>query len=254
VPSRVIRGEILTSESMSRVSRDAEMLFWRLILYADDFGRLDCRIRVLKGALYTLRDDVGPEQIIGWLRELHTEGCIQVYQVGGHEYAQLTNWEEHRGNQRRGAQSRLPGPTESDPPPSPDSRGIPGNPPLVGGGGGVGGGVGDARTSGESREPDDPLEGYDPQKLVSLIGEENLPWLTDELPSIVAAARAALAEKGVETPTRKQMTAKVKDRLLAFWKWRQGKGATHHLSPAQAREERSRQAALKVVRELEGAE
>ena len=98
---------------------------------------------------------------------------------------------------------------------------------------------------------DDPCEGYEAEKLVSLLGEKEharkLSWLSAELPSIVTAARADLAAKGNDSPTRKAMTAKVKDRLLAFWKWQEGEGKITRLSPAQAREQRGREAARRIV-------
>jgi hypothetical protein len=113
---------------MSRVSEGAEGLFWRLILFADDFGRFDACAAVLKGALYPLRESVDSGGVLGWLRELHNEGCVKVYMAGGHEYGQLTGWEKHRSNQKRGKKSRLPGPTEDDSPASPDPQGLLGDP------------------------------------------------------------------------------------------------------------------------------
>ena len=128
MPSRVVRAEIVRSKSMSRVSEGAEGLFWRLLLFVDDWGRFDACAAVLKGSLYPLRDSVDSAGILGWLRELHNEGCVHVYMAGGNEYGQLTGWEKHRSNQKRGQRSRLPGPTEEDSPASPEPRGLPGDP------------------------------------------------------------------------------------------------------------------------------
>ena len=38
MPSRIIKESITTSESLSEVSADAERLFWRLVVKADDFA------------------------------------------------------------------------------------------------------------------------------------------------------------------------------------------------------------------------
>lgn len=38
MPSRIIKESITTSESLSEVSAEAERLFWRLVVKADDFG------------------------------------------------------------------------------------------------------------------------------------------------------------------------------------------------------------------------
>ena len=44
-----------------------------------------------------------------------------------------------------------------------------------------------------------------------------LPWLREQLPHIVAAARKELATKRVAKPERDQLTAVVKERVHAFW-------------------------------------
>lgn len=110
MPSRVVRDEIRRSESLSRVSPEAELTFDRLIVACDDYGRLDARPRVLKSELFPLRDAFTPERVAVLVEELDREGCVLVYEVDGRPYLQLTGWEKHRGKGRRGPKSRFPAP------------------------------------------------------------------------------------------------------------------------------------------------
>jgi len=43
MPSRVVRGDINASDSLSRVSLEADLTFRALLVAVDDYGRLDAR-------------------------------------------------------------------------------------------------------------------------------------------------------------------------------------------------------------------
>ena len=126
MPARVVRGEINSSESLSRVSMEAELTFRALICAVDDYGRFDARPKALKAALFPLRDECTAARIFAWVMELHTEGCVQVYDVDGRAYLQLTGWEKHRGTSKRGQSSKYP--EMLAPGESPEIRGNPGDP------------------------------------------------------------------------------------------------------------------------------
>jgi hypothetical protein len=125
MPSRVVRGDINASESLSRVSLEANLTFRALITAVDDYGRFDARPEILKGILFPLQASVTPAKILRWVRELDAEGCVQLYWgEDGRPYLYLTGWERHRGTGKRGGKSRYPEPS----PRSVDPRGIPGDP------------------------------------------------------------------------------------------------------------------------------
>jgi hypothetical protein len=151
VPSRVIRGEINSSVSLNRVSIGAELTFDRLITAVDDFGRFDARREMLKAALFPVRADAPPELVMEWIRELASEGCVQLYEVEDRPYLCLLGWEKHRGNQRRRKASVYPDPPRGS---SNARKPMPrksGNPPEVTAGVGVGLGLGDG--VGVKRQP-----------------------------------------------------------------------------------------------------
>jgi hypothetical protein len=132
MPSRVIRGEINSSGSLSRVSMQAELTFDRLLTAVDDYGRYDARPAMLKAGLFPVRAEATPKKIAGWVAELAREGCVLLYEVGGRPYLAMTGWEKHRGRGRRGTESKFPAPAETHSPASEESSDpleVPGDPP-----------------------------------------------------------------------------------------------------------------------------
>lgn len=112
MPSRVIRGEIVSSDSLSKVSMFADLTFRSLIVACDDFGRIDGRLPILKAALFPLRDEVTLKKLDAWLDELAAgpDAPIIRYIVDGRPFIALTGWEKHRGKGRRGSVSKCPEP------------------------------------------------------------------------------------------------------------------------------------------------
>lgn len=107
---RTIKPEIVQSESMGRVSRDARLLFILLWTQCDDEGRSRASPRMLASTLFPY-DDCATSLITDWLRELEDEGCIELYAVGRDTYLQVKNWQKHQKIDRPTA-SRLPHPRE----------------------------------------------------------------------------------------------------------------------------------------------
>ena len=182
--SRVIRGEFNASRSMASRSMFAELLFAKLILEADDFGRMDGRLQLVRSRTFPMRDEVTVEDIDEWLTELATgeDAPIRRYQVGGDEFICFVNWEKHRGKSRRAEKSRLPDPPTppavKNPTVSNPTEGFPGDPgdpgdPL-GSGSGVGGGGG-----GVADAPDPPPTAEDPKPVDPYRLPPDSPKLTD---------------------------------------------------------------------------
>jgi len=92
---RTIKPEFPQSESMGRVSRDARLCFVLLWTLADDAGRLRGSPRMLASLLYPYDDDA-KKLIEKWLAELHTERCIERYEVEGDSYIQVRQWLVHQ--------------------------------------------------------------------------------------------------------------------------------------------------------------
>lgn len=117
MPTRVVRGEIVNSRSLSRVSMEAELLFRNLLALVDDYGRYDGDAEILAAHAFPRRRSVSPDDVEGWLAELAScdddgTGPVELYVVAGRRYLRLRNWETHRGKSRRGATSRWPQPLD----------------------------------------------------------------------------------------------------------------------------------------------
>ena len=66
MPSRIIKESITTSESLSEVSADAERLFWRLVVKADDFGLYYGNPRILASMCFRRRNRKSGPGCLNW--------------------------------------------------------------------------------------------------------------------------------------------------------------------------------------------
>lgn len=82
----------------------AEVLFYRLIVTVDDFGRTDGRPSMVKAACFPIRDSVQAKQCADLLRELAAAGLLDLYEVDGKPFLQLRKWD----NAPRAKESKFP--------------------------------------------------------------------------------------------------------------------------------------------------
>lgn len=110
------------------MSVQADLAFRALLNVVDDYGRYDARAKMLKAALFPLREKVTEKLVLGWIGELVNEGCVEIYKVDGRAYLELPNWELYRQKSKRAKKSKYPDPPEkpSDPELFDDPRGDPG--------------------------------------------------------------------------------------------------------------------------------
>lgn len=113
MPSRIIKESITTSESLSEVSADAERLFWRLVVKADDFGLYYGNPRILASMCFPL-DPPKEQKIRAWLSELVAAGMVGTYTASedGKQYLKLMSWDKHQ--QQRAKKSKFPLPVSFD--------------------------------------------------------------------------------------------------------------------------------------------
>jgi hypothetical protein len=98
MPTRLIREGLLTSDAVNALSPAAEVLFVRLILIADDYGRHDARPPILQAKMFPLkRDRVSEADVVAWLGECEAAGLVTVYQVAGKPYLEIPKfWQRTR--------------------------------------------------------------------------------------------------------------------------------------------------------------
>ena len=112
MPNRIIKESICASETIDELTWFEEVLFYRLMVKVDDFGRYDGRVKILKGNLFPLKD-VTVKDIEKALNKLSAVGLVDLYTVNGHPYLQLRTWSEHQTI--RNKKSKYPSIEDRDP-------------------------------------------------------------------------------------------------------------------------------------------
>lgn len=106
MPNRILKESIRTSESINILSWFEEVLFYRLIVSCDDYGRYDGRTAIIKGSCFPLKSGVTDKQIEEALNKLATTGMVCRYETNGKPFLQLLAWEQHQ--QIRAKKSKYP--------------------------------------------------------------------------------------------------------------------------------------------------
>lgn len=95
MPNRILKENICRSKSINNLSWFEEVLFYRLIVVCDDYGRYYGDAAIIKGSCFP-RKDVTLKQIETALKKLSTEEMVLVYEYEGETYLQLTAWNAHQ--------------------------------------------------------------------------------------------------------------------------------------------------------------
>lgn len=93
---RSIKPGFCTSEDIAALSIPCRLHFAMLWTYADDDGRGADNLRLIKGALWPLDDDVTPATIDGWQSELERNGRICRYVDGGRSVFEIRDFRKHQ--------------------------------------------------------------------------------------------------------------------------------------------------------------
>ena len=109
MPNRIIKESICCSETIDELSWFEEVLFYRLIVNCDDYGRTDGRAKMLKANLFPLKN-VTERQITEAINSLQSVGIVQVYKYDRRPYLQIVNWSKHQSI--RNKRSKYPSPDD----------------------------------------------------------------------------------------------------------------------------------------------
>lgn len=112
MPSRILKESICTSESLAYLSAEAEVLFYRLTVKADDFGLYYGSPKILASLLFPLNVPT-EKKVSSWLAELVNGGLVATYRAeDGRQYLKLLSWDKHQN--RRATKPKYPLPQEFD--------------------------------------------------------------------------------------------------------------------------------------------
>lgn len=96
MPNRILKEGICTSDSIDSLSWFEEVLFYRLIVNCDDYGRFDGRTSVIKNRLFPLKENITAQSVKKAIDKLATVGLVALYEFEGKPYLQLPTWEKHQ--------------------------------------------------------------------------------------------------------------------------------------------------------------
>lgn len=92
MPSRILKESICTSESLAYLSAEAEVLFYRLIVKADDFGLYYGSPKILASLLFPLNVPT-EKKVSSWLAELVNGGLVATYRAeDGRQSKRSATW------------------------------------------------------------------------------------------------------------------------------------------------------------------
>lgn len=94
--NRILKPSICTSDDINRLSFFEEVIFYRLIVSADDKGCLDGRPEMLKAVLFPLKKDITLTAIRKAIANMTTVGLIEYSEEGGRPRLKLSKWECHQ--------------------------------------------------------------------------------------------------------------------------------------------------------------
>lgn len=108
MPNRIIKESICTSEDIAGLSMGAEILFYHLIVKADDYGVYFGNEQIIKNTCFPLKSsEIKLKQVESWLNELINAGLIFAYVAeDGKKYIQFVKWAKHQ--QIRAKKSKYP--------------------------------------------------------------------------------------------------------------------------------------------------
>lgn len=192
MPNRLLREGITTSDKIEALSSDEEVFFYRLLVVADDYGRMDARPAILKAQCFPLRESVTFAKIEQWLSALAAKGLVVRYQsADGAPLLAVAKWE-----QRVRSRPKYAGPTDdgclpvagqlSDSRPSDDGLGK-----------GKGKGKGATPRQGRELRPLPP-EWVPSANTIASVSREFGLRVPEDVDRYVAAFRDACASKGYE--------------------------------------------------------
>lgn len=108
MPNRILKESIRESGSIDSLTWFEEVLFYRLIVSCDDYGRFDGRISVIKSRLFPLKEDLTLKTVSRAIDKLVTTGLVALYEFEGKPYLYLPTWTAHQNV--RAKRSKYPEP------------------------------------------------------------------------------------------------------------------------------------------------
>jgi hypothetical protein len=99
--NRLLKDGICTSDLINNLSNGSEVLFYRLLVVADDYGRMDGRVQIVKSQCFPLKESFTTLIIEELLEELENNDLISFYSVEGKPFFYIKKWEQRQRNKEK---------------------------------------------------------------------------------------------------------------------------------------------------------
>lgn len=94
MPNRLLKEGIVDSEKIDRLSPEAEVFYYRLLVVADDLGLMDARPVILRARCFPLKETLTPARIQVWVDALWESGLVGKYEIEGKPYVKILSWSQ----------------------------------------------------------------------------------------------------------------------------------------------------------------
>ena len=108
MPNRILKERICSSDSIDNLTWFEEVLFYRLIVNCDDYGRFDGRPAIIKNRLFPLKENLTMSSVSKAINTLASAGLVVLYTFEGKPFLYLPTWNEHQTV--RAKRSKYPAP------------------------------------------------------------------------------------------------------------------------------------------------
>ena len=113
MPNRILKESICVSDDIDGLSWFEEVVFYRLLVNCDDYGRFDGRHAVLKNRLFPLKESVTLKSVTEAVHTLASAGLVVLYEYEGKPYLYIPTWTKHQNV--RAKRSKYPEPPVDNP-------------------------------------------------------------------------------------------------------------------------------------------
>lgn len=93
---RTIKPELFKDQKLQRRPRDERLLFIGIFSHADDDGRIEGDVALIRSVVFPCDADVSIPKLDKWLANLTEHGFIRRYEVDGEPYIDLPKWKLHQ--------------------------------------------------------------------------------------------------------------------------------------------------------------
>lgn len=101
MPNRIFR-DTTNSDKIDKISWQAEVFFYRLMMKADDYGCYWADEKRLRANLFVLKlDKIREADMSRWMTECHDAGLVALYEFEGKKYLQIIDFGQRKRQMKR---------------------------------------------------------------------------------------------------------------------------------------------------------